>query len=113
MVPVDFAKRMKKWCKEGFKELGDSGGMGIGRTTHSVLHHPQFLADPHEVGKVTFTWDRTRTVLNQAGLDCLQFVWKNSELIQDVFTWNHWQPVRYGSKWIQFAGPANRPNWQF
>ena len=49
MVPVDFAKKMKKWCEEGFKELGDTGGMGIGRTTHSVLRHPNFLKDPHEV----------------------------------------------------------------
>ena len=30
-------KKMKKWCEEGFKELGDTGGMGIGRTTHSVF----------------------------------------------------------------------------
>ena len=49
MDPVDYAGRLKKWSREGFKELGDMGGMGIGSTTHSVLRHPQFLTDPHEV----------------------------------------------------------------
>ena len=49
MVPVDFAKKMRKWSEEGFKELGDFGGMGIGRTTQSVLRHPNFLQDPHKV----------------------------------------------------------------
>ena len=49
MDPVDYAGRLKKWSREGFKELGDMGGMGIGSTTHSVLRHPQFLTHPYEV----------------------------------------------------------------
>ena len=49
MEPVDFAKKMKNWSREGFEELGDVGGMGIGRTTRSVLHQPNFLTDPHQV----------------------------------------------------------------
>lgn len=49
MEPVDFAKKMKNWSRKGFEELGDMGGMGIGRTTRSVLHHPNFLTDPHQV----------------------------------------------------------------
>ena len=49
IVPLDFGQKLKTWCKEGFKELGDSGGMGIGRTTYGVLHHPQFRVDPHQV----------------------------------------------------------------
>ena len=52
MDHVDFAERLKNWCKEGFKELGDYGGMGIGSTTHSVLRHPKFLTDPHEVQSI-------------------------------------------------------------
>lgn len=55
MDPVDYAKRLKRWCKEGFKELGDYGGMGIGSTTHSVLRHPQFLTDPHEAAR--YVWE--------------------------------------------------------
>ena len=49
MVRLDFAQKMKTWCKHGFKELGDFGGMGIGRTTSNVLHHSQFHVDPHQV----------------------------------------------------------------
>ena len=49
MVPVDFAKKMRNWSRRGFTELGDMGGMGIGRTTSNVLHHPNFLSDPHQV----------------------------------------------------------------
>ena len=49
MEPVDFAKKMRNWSRRGFAELGDMGGMGIGRTTYHVLHHPNFLTDPHQV----------------------------------------------------------------
>ena len=49
MVPLDFAKKMKYWSRRGFPELGDIGGMGIGSTTRRVLHHPDFLNDPHKV----------------------------------------------------------------
>ena len=35
--------------KEGFKELGDLGGMGIGKTTSTILRHPDFQSDPHMV----------------------------------------------------------------
>ena len=49
MVPKDFARKMKTWSKEGFPELGDKGGMGIGRTTYGVLHRPDFQTDPHHV----------------------------------------------------------------
>ncbi len=49
MVPVDFAKKMRNWSRKGYPELGDLGGMGIGRTTSFVLHHPDFLTDPHKV----------------------------------------------------------------
>ena len=35
--------------KEGFKELGDLGGMGIGKTTSCILRHPEFVSDPHKV----------------------------------------------------------------
>jgi len=40
---------MRTWSRKGFTELGDMGGMGIGRTTYNVLHHPHFLSDPHQV----------------------------------------------------------------
>lgn len=55
MVPLDFAKKMKYWSRRGFPELGDIGGMGIGSTTHRVLHHPDFLTDPHKAAE--YVWD--------------------------------------------------------
>ncbi|KAL6061609.1 ADP-ribosylglycohydrolase [Balamuthia mandrillaris] len=47
----DFALSLLRWAKQGFGELGDDGGMGIGRTVHSVLAHPTFLEDPHSASE--------------------------------------------------------------
>ena len=47
--PVDFAKRLLNWTRHGYPELGDKGGMGIGKTTSTVVSHPRYLANPHEV----------------------------------------------------------------
>ena len=49
MEPVDYALKLKTWSRNGFKELGDKTGMGMGSTTRKVLYHPQFLEDPHKV----------------------------------------------------------------
>ena len=49
MSPSDFSKRLKTWSEKGFKELGDSGRQGIGRTTRDVLRHQLFHSDPHQV----------------------------------------------------------------
>jgi len=46
---VDIAARFKQWMISGFKELGDTGGMGIGATTVKVLHNSQFTSDPQRV----------------------------------------------------------------
>ncbi|CAB4030974.1 Hypothetical predicted protein [Paramuricea clavata] len=43
-----FANKMLTWCRKGFPELGDSGGMGRGMTTVKVLEHPDYLTDPHQ-----------------------------------------------------------------
>ncbi|XP_028414474.1 uncharacterized protein LOC114537610 [Dendronephthya gigantea] len=43
-----FANKMVKWCRRGFPELGDIGGMGRGMTTSKVLEHPYYLTDPHK-----------------------------------------------------------------
>ena len=47
--PQDYAVKLHTWMKEGFKELGDLGGMGIGKTTSTILRHPDFQSDPHMV----------------------------------------------------------------
>jgi ADP-ribosylglycohydrolase len=46
-----FAKRMDEWRRQGFPELGDTRGLGIGGTTNLVLTHPEFLSDPHSAAR--------------------------------------------------------------
>lgn len=43
-----FAKKLTKWVKQGFMELGDSGGSGLGRTTKTVVRHHLFEDQPHQ-----------------------------------------------------------------
>ncbi|PFX16366.1 uncharacterized protein LOC111342294 [Stylophora pistillata] len=65
MVPVDFGKKMKFWSRRGFPELGDIGGMGIGSTTRNVLHHPDFLTDPHKAAE--YVWESSGRFLAPNG----------------------------------------------
>eukprot|EP01105_Mastigella_eilhardi_P028243 TRINITY_DN918_c0_g1_i10.p2 TRINITY_DN918_c0_g1~~TRINITY_DN918_c0_g1_i10.p2 ORF type:complete len:617 (+),score=123.79 TRINITY_DN918_c0_g1_i10:3185-5035(+) len=43
-----FALELLRWAREGFSELGDGGGMGIGATVSSVLMHKDYLIAPHQ-----------------------------------------------------------------
>lgn len=65
MIPADFAKKMKRWCDQGFKELGDIGGMGIGRTTHTVLREPCFLKYPHMAAE--YVWKSSGRIVAPNG----------------------------------------------
>lgn len=47
----DIGKRIKKWSIQGFEELRDSGGLGLGATTHFVLSHPDFENTPAKAAK--------------------------------------------------------------
>ena len=51
---MDYATKLKNWSLKGFVELGDFAGMGIGATTKKVLHHQDYLTDPHLVWNVFF-----------------------------------------------------------
>ncbi|KAK3596766.1 hypothetical protein CHS0354_038766 [Potamilus streckersoni] len=51
VVKTDFAQKMVNWMKQGFQDLGDLGGMGIGSTTLHTLRHKDFLKDPHKVAE--------------------------------------------------------------
>jgi len=48
---IIFAKKLKKWCKRGFPELGDYAGMGLGMTVCSVILHNDYLEDPHKAAE--------------------------------------------------------------
>jgi len=48
IVPEEFAKRLLQWKEEGFKELGDSRGVGVGQLTTAVLSQENFITNPHD-----------------------------------------------------------------
>ena len=56
--------KLHTWMKEGFKELGDLGGMGIGKTTSTILRHPDFQSDPHMVCFSLITVFTLKTLVN-------------------------------------------------
>ncbi|XP_005095118.2 ADP-ribosyl-[dinitrogen reductase] glycohydrolase [Aplysia californica] len=58
VLTCDFAARMRRWMRQGFPELGDFGGNGIGATTSKVLNQEKFLETPHEVAYMV--WDRNQ-----------------------------------------------------
>jgi len=44
---IDFAKRLKFWVRNGFPELGDLCGSGLGATVGSVVSQKDFETEPH------------------------------------------------------------------
>jgi ADP-ribosylglycohydrolase len=46
LEPKDIAAKLKEWVSTGFKELGDTRGIGLGGTMSMVISHPKFLEDP-------------------------------------------------------------------
>jgi len=61
-IPVaikKFAWKLLYWAEKGFPELGDKGGLGIGKTTLTVLSDPAFVTSPQEVAKKI--WDGSST----------------------------------------------------
>ena len=44
-----FACKLKHWTLNGFQELGDHAGCGIGKTTRSVVYRSTYEADPFAV----------------------------------------------------------------
>jgi len=42
----DFGLKIADWMEHGFAGLGDQGAAGLGKSTKSVLQHPEFLTDP-------------------------------------------------------------------
>ncbi|KAL3868571.1 hypothetical protein ACJMK2_041372 [Sinanodonta woodiana] len=47
----DFAKKLTDWADFGFPELRDSGGLGIGHTTYSIIQQRDFLHNPHKAAE--------------------------------------------------------------
>ncbi|XP_071806736.1 ADP-ribosylarginine hydrolase Tri1-like [Asterias amurensis] len=53
-VATDFAEKLVTWRCSGFPELGDTCGMGLGRTTGQVLRSDNFKTDPHKVAETVW-----------------------------------------------------------
>lgn len=51
---VSFAKMLMEWAEEGFPELGDKAGIGIGSHFRSVIHHPQFSEQPEKAAEIVW-----------------------------------------------------------
>ncbi|XP_031561264.1 uncharacterized protein LOC116297216 [Actinia tenebrosa] len=64
---LDFVQKFKVWTKTGYKELGDHGGMGIGRTTFNVVLQKDFLTDPHKCAHQVWA-DSGRWVASNGGV---------------------------------------------
>ncbi|KAI8503647.1 hypothetical protein Bbelb_186180 [Branchiostoma belcheri] len=52
-----FSGDLYTWMLDGFRELGDRGGCGLGRTTHTVLTHPEFFDNPQKAAREV--WEST------------------------------------------------------
>jgi ADP-ribosylglycohydrolase len=65
-VARDFAARLRRWAREGFPELGDTGGAGLGFTVGSVISHPRFLEAPHEAARAVWEYHRRDLAANGA-----------------------------------------------
>lgn len=55
LQPKLFARKLKTWARQGFPDLGDVAGMGLGALTYQVLSHANFLAEPHAAAKEVWT----------------------------------------------------------
>lgn len=51
LTPENFASKLHNWYFNGYKELGDIAGCGVGKNTRWVINHPDFLSDPLKASK--------------------------------------------------------------
>eukprot|EP01127_Copromyxa_protea_P010567 TRINITY_DN2576_c0_g3_i1.p1 TRINITY_DN2576_c0_g3~~TRINITY_DN2576_c0_g3_i1.p1 ORF type:complete len:711 (-),score=90.68 TRINITY_DN2576_c0_g3_i1:365-2497(-) len=82
-----YAETLLRWAYDGFIELGDSGGMGIGSTVKAVLAHPDFLNDPKsaatDVWSVGFSAAANGAVMRTAITGIYKF-WQENVVIQNT-----------------------------
>ncbi|KYQ92396.1 hypothetical protein DLAC_06368 [Tieghemostelium lacteum] len=83
---LDVGKRLKAWIKQGFPELGDVAGLGLGQTVGSVVYSPEFDKDPVLCSKAF--WEKTGRNMAANGatmrtsiIGCVDFT--NQEQVKD------------------------------
>lgn len=65
-----FAHSLLQWANDGFPELGDDGGMGIGQTVANVLRHPAYLSSPRFASKDVWLNSGCNVAANGALMRC-------------------------------------------
>jgi len=56
VIPENFALKLFDWIHQGFPELGDKGGVGIGMNVCTVANQKNFSTDPHKASE--FVWNK-------------------------------------------------------
>jgi hypothetical protein len=70
---IDVARRLSYWTFNGFTELGDESGAGLGVTVISVVGNPQFTKSPHAVAQKVYEKSKGKAAAN-GGLCALLFL---------------------------------------
>jgi ADP-ribosylglycohydrolase len=66
--PRLFARHLKAWASEGFPELGDWIGTGLGDTVRAALEHPAFDGDPAQAAVAVRRASRRKLASNGAAM---------------------------------------------
>jgi len=79
--PHLFAKKLLRWVYRGFPELGDFGGMGLGATVAKVVHHKEFLTNPHKASEEVWEFLNRNAAANGAVMrTSIMGVWQFQDL---------------------------------
>mmetsp|Transcript_36244 Transcript_36244/g.104356 ORF Transcript_36244/g.104356 Transcript_36244/m.104356 type:complete len:698 (-) Transcript_36244:24-2117(-) len=65
-----FAKSLKSWRREGFPELGDRAGLGIGQTVNGVLESPAYDVAPDIAADAEWRQSACTAAANGAVMRC-------------------------------------------
>lgn len=82
-----FAKRLQQWIKQGFRELNDFAGMGLGAHVAKVVCTNGYLDDPLKVSKSIWIDGGCQAAPNGAVMRCsaCAFVhYKDLEKVEDI-----------------------------
>lgn len=83
-----FAEALLQWAKDGFPELGDDGGMGIGQTVSRVLHHPAYLNSARFASTEVWIDSGCNVAANGALMRCAPLAlfgfWENYDAAKDA-----------------------------
>ncbi|CAF5177449.1 unnamed protein product, partial [Rotaria magnacalcarata] len=65
-----FAKKLKRWIENGFREVGDSVGMGLGANVQQVVYSDGYLTDPLKISEMVWERSNRQAAPNGAVMRC-------------------------------------------